>query len=927
VQTLFYGVFSAFVLWHRENLPIRDSDRFDWKNAAFSLNVPIISALFHEVANPLRLKPLGLDKLLDWTAGVLNRVDRSRFFSQFDTGDAVQYFYEPFLEAFDPGLRRDLGVWYTPREVVRYQVERIDRVLRTELGLLRGLADPSVYILDPCCGTGAYLVEVLRRIEATLIDEGDQALIASDLRQASAERVIGFEILPAPFVVAHLQIGMLLQKAGSLVMGQDKRTAIYLTNALTGWQPPTEEIKAKLRQLELQFPEFRRERDAADSVKRSRRVLVVLGNPPYNAFAGTSPEEEEGLVEPYKGIYYDANGQRRYRLNQPVSKGGWGIKKFNLDDLYIRFFRLAERCIAEIGGTGIVSYISNFSFVSEQSFVIMRERLLSRFDKIWIDSLNGDSRQTGKQTPEGGPDPSVFSTAINSEGIKKGTAVSLLLRRRHDAARFADVQYRDFWGVEKRMLLEQSLQNISVEEEQYRKANPTPENRYNFRPTDIGADYLSWPRIVDMCSFTVNGLMEKRGNVLIAHEQEILSHRMIAYFDKSIHWEEWKRGGYGLETDRARFNAQAARTKVLKAESFNPQRIIRYAVRPLDTQWCYYSGVRPLWNEPRPQLFGQLWPGNQFLICRQKGAANPEGIPLSFCCALGDDHYIRDDAYYVPFRLKIGPPQEIAVAQRDLFGGLEVSDATSKGDQAVANLSPAMKDYLVGLGFTKIDDENVAALPWLHALAVGFSSDYLTSHADGIRSDWPRIPLPSTRQALEESAYLGREIAFLLDTEARVEGVTAGAIREELKGVGQLAKRKANGEFGDQISPANDLRLSGWGSVQVNGTIMPGSGRIEEVEDPGMWGGLINVYLNEFVCWRNVPIEAWEFTIGGFQVIKKWLSYRDHGTEDKPLLGRPITKEEARYVQEMARRLSAIILLQEQLDLNYQAVITGARGL
>jgi hypothetical protein len=262
VQTLFYGVFSAFVLWHREKLPIVKTERFDWRIAAFSLQVPIISALFHEVANPLRLQPLGLDTLLNWTAAALNRIDRAQFFAQFEQGDAVQYFYEPFLEAFDPELRKELGVWYTPKEVVRYQVERIDRVLRSELGIARGLADPAVYVLDPCCGTGAYLVEVLSKIEATLREQGEDALSADDLKHAAMQRVLGFEILPAPFVVAHLQIGMLLQRSG-VSLSPEERTGIYLTNALTGWEPPTEEVKKTLRQLELQFPDFRKERDAA----------------------------------------------------------------------------------------------------------------------------------------------------------------------------------------------------------------------------------------------------------------------------------------------------------------------------------------------------------------------------------------------------------------------------------------------------------------------------------------------------------------------------------------------------------------------------------------------------------------------------------------------------------------------------------------
>ncbi len=198
-------------------------------------------------------------------------------------------------------------------------------MLREELDIADGLADPRVVVLDPCCGTGAYLVEVLNTIAATLREKGDDALIAHDLKQAAMSRIYGFEILPAPFVISHLQIGMLLHRLGAPFADEsDERAGVFLTNALTGWEPPTEPKQ------HLLFTEMEEERDKAQAVKQTAPILVILGNPPYNGFAGVSPEEEGGLVEPYKrGLISD-----------------WGVKKFNLDDLYVRFFRLAERRIA-----------------------------------------------------------------------------------------------------------------------------------------------------------------------------------------------------------------------------------------------------------------------------------------------------------------------------------------------------------------------------------------------------------------------------------------------------------------------------------------------------------------------------------------------------------------------------------------------------
>jgi len=627
VQTIFYGVFSSWVLWHKEN-PVR-KDSFDWKTAAWTLHVPMIKALFEQIATPTKLGPLGLIEVLDWTAAALNRVERPSFFQNFVELHAVQYFYEPFLQAFDPDLRKELGVWFTPPEIVQYMVARIDTVLREELGVSDGFADSRVFVLDPCCGTGAYLVEVLKKIVQTLKQErGEGALAQLAAKQAIQSRVFGFELLPAPFVVAHLQIGLLLQNLSvPLDDAKNERAGIFLTNSLTGWE--VESQHPELRN----WPELEAERAGAGKVKRETPILVVLGNPPYNAYAGVSPEEEKGLVEIYKGVYWEQKFnkegkpifedgkpalKRRYRLSDPLSKGGWGIKKFNLDDLYVRFFRLAERRITEQTGTGIVCYISNFSYLGDPSFVIMRERFLKEFDTLCFDCLNGDSRETGKLTPDGKPDPSVFSTEYNREGIRVGTAIGLLVRRpkRTNKSR---VFFREFWGVNKRAELVASL-NTGDFLKQYKQATPEPRNRFTFRLSDVAPYYQEWPLLTQLCAQPpINGLMEKRAGALIDIDRSALEDRMQRYYDESVDWESLQSIRSGLTKNAARFNAKKARKKVTEAESFQSDRLRRYALRPFDTRWCYYTSERPLWNEPRPSLWLQLWNGNSFLMSRPAG--------------------------------------------------------------------------------------------------------------------------------------------------------------------------------------------------------------------------------------------------------------------------------------------------------------------
>ena len=422
VQTLFYGVFSAWVLWARQTPP--PAGAFDWRTAVWHLRAPVLRALFQQLSDPGRLQPLGLVEVLDWTSAALDRVERGAFFDRFSEGEAVPYFYEPFLEAFDPALRKQLGVWYTPVEVVRYMVARVDRALKDDLGIADGLAAENVYVLDPCCGTGAYLSEVLRRIAVNLEGRGLGALTGARVKQAATERVFGFEIMPAPFVVAHLQVGLTMQDLDApLSEDADERAGVFLTNALTGWEPTV--------QKPLPFPELEEERDRAERVKRDTPVLVVLGNPPYNGFAGMAVDEERALSTAYRTTK---------RVRRPEGQG--------LNDLYVRFFRMAERRIAEKTGRGVVCFISNYSWLDGLSFTGMRERYLEAFDAIRIDCLNGDKYKTGKTTPDGDPDPSIFSSPEDPVGIQVGTAITTLVRKeKKDHAPAETVGFRHLWGA------------------------------------------------------------------------------------------------------------------------------------------------------------------------------------------------------------------------------------------------------------------------------------------------------------------------------------------------------------------------------------------------------------------------------------------------------------------------------------------------
>ncbi|MEA5076171.1 MAG: type ISP restriction/modification enzyme [Coriobacteriia bacterium] len=880
VQTLFYGMFAAWVLWARgrdrsEEIPWES--RFQWETATATLHVPMVYELFRQFADVRQLGQLGISEVLEWAEEVLWRIDRAAFFEKFEEHHAVQYFYEPFLEAFDPALRKELGVWYTPDEVVKYMVARVDWALREELGIADGLADSSVVVLDPCCGTGAYLVEVLRTIDRTLTAKGADALTRNDVKRAALDRVIGFEIMPAPFVVAHLQMGILLAELGVPLKDADERAAVYLTNALTGWgdgavQPPKDK-RAVAGQMHstLLFPEFAEERDAADRIKREEKILVVIGNPPYNGYAGMAVDEERSLSEAYRTTK---------RAPKPQGQG--------LNDLYVRFYRMAERQITERSGKGVVCLITNNSWIDSLSFTGMRERFLEAFDSIRVDNLNGDKYRTGKVTPEGKPDPSIFSTEKNREGIQVGTAIGLLVK---GAEQSSSVAYRAWWGAEKRSELECSA---SAEPAGYESHEPILELGLPFRPAGVVEGYLDWPRIPDLFPVSFPGVKTSRDDFVVDIDRERLEERIQQYldpdasdYDIALRWPD--------VMERSGSYAPSVTRRSLISKGFRPEQVLRYAYKPLDIRWIYWEPEASLLDRARPEYVSHVDGAVRWLEVRQR---EPKDVfdRGNVTTVLGDNMGNGLSSFF---------PKSLLQAEGLLSGG---SDRRP-------NISCGMVDHY---------GPDESGLLFEHAIAILNAVAYRRENVSALVQDWPRVPLPDGPEVLRQSAALGDRVARLLDP---LQPFTGGAP------VGTLAIRAG------ALDPATDLAVTArWGIAGKGGITMPSVGKLEvraytsderaAIAEHAATLGMsaeqavellgetcFDVYLNDKAYWRCVPSAVWRYTIGGYQVIKKWLSYRE-----RALLGRDLKPEEARYVTEMVRRITALVLMQPELDANYERV-------
>ena len=842
VQTLFYGVFSAWVLWARQSRS--PGQRFNWHETAWLLRAPILGALFRQVASREQLQSLDLLEVLDWTAAALDRVDREAFFARFNEGEAVPYFYEPFLEAFDPALRKQLGVWYTPAEVVRYMVARVDRALKDDLGIEDGLAAENVYVLDPCCGTGAYLAETLKRIAANLRGKGLGALTGARVKQAATQRVFGFEIMPAPFVVAHLQVGLTMRALDAALSDDgNERAGVFLTNALTGWEPRT--------QKPLPFPELEEERDRAERVKQDTPVLVILGNPPYNGFAGMAVDEERELSEAYRTVR---------EVRKPEGQG--------LNDLYVRFFRMADRRIAEKTGRGVVCFISNYSWLDGLSFTGMRERYLDAFDTIRVDNLHGD-RIISEYTPDGRTSETVFAIQGQSPGIRIGTAITLLSKSGDvsDENGNRSILYRDFHQARAEARRDALLGSLDAPtmNSGYIEIQPRINIGLPFKPMLVNRSWSKWPSLPELFPTSFPGVKTSRDSFLVDIDLDKLRTRVQAYFDSG----EVQRAG----PDEAGF--------------------VRYTYRPFDNRWLYWEANGGLLDRPRPDYKLHLFNENVWLSAVPRLRRDATETQTTVTGNLASLHLNEWSASMFPAWLR---DEGLA-----LDGG---------GAQRRPNLSAAAHRYLdrLGLGVEDL---------FHHALAVLHDPAYREANAGALRMEWPRIPLPgwpdgdapSAADELRASAARGRELAALLDPETPVAGVTAGTLRPELAAIAVPSTADGRNMTGDDFA-----LTAGWGHFGTGDAVMPGQGRAVERdyttserealgESVAVLGNTtVDVCLNDNARWSNVPAAVWDYKLGGYQVLKKWLSYRESN-----VLGRNLLSEEVQHFTDTARRIGALL--------------------
>ena len=531
-----------------------------------------------------------------------------------------------------------------------------------------------------------------------------------------------------------------------------------------------------------------------------------------------------------------------------------------MNDLYVRFFRMAERRIAEKTGRGVVCFISNYSWLDGLSFTGMRERYLEAFDAIRIDCLNGDKYKTGKTTPDGRPDPSVFSTPGDPVGIQVGTAITTLVRKAEHASA-ETVGFRHLWGQAKLTGLTDTAEAEPAA--LYGHVEPVLPLGLPFAEVVVSRSWSEWPSLPDLFPTSFPGVKTGSDSFLVDIDLDKLKLRIRDHFD-------------------------SAKTEHIRPDE---QGFIRYAYRPFDSRWLYWETDSGLLDRPRPDYKPHVFAGNFALVSQQKPRrewSSPQVIHDIGCLDLMDR-----SATCIPTWLRDeGLP---------LDGGEE---------QRRPNLSTEAQRYLDRLGMGVED-------LFHHTLAVLHDPTYRETNAGALRMEWPRILLPGwpdgdtpgVADELRASAARGRELAALLDPETPVVGVTTGMLRPVLAVIAVPSTSDGRNMTGDDFA-----LTAGWGHFGTGDAVMPGQGRAVERDYTaaerealgdavGLLGAAtVDVHLNDNTRWSNVPSSVWNYKLGGYQVLKKWLSYREG-----KVLGRNLLPEEVQHFTDTARRIGAIL--------------------
>lgn len=832
-QTLAYGLFSARVM-------SASNRQFTLAEAAKLIpkTNPFLRDFFDLITGP-KLDDEPFVGYVQDIVTLLECADMAAILEDFGKGvengrrrDPVVHFYETFLSAYDPRLRELRGVYYTPEPVVSYIVESVDWLLREKFGLKDGLADKTkftfkhkvgdeeieeeshrVLILDPATGTGTFLFEVIEQIRERFEKKHQAGLWPAYVHEHLLPRLFGFELLMAPYAVAHFKIGLELSGRHLPELWRDtwayhfqgnERVNIYLTNTLEGIEHVTHQAGP--------LAALTKEANEAAAVKRTRPVLVVLGNPPYSNFGRQNRNDFIlGLLDDYKR--------------------GLNEKKINLDDDFIKFLRWAQWRIAETG-QGVIGYITNNVYLDGLTHRRMRESLLETFDEIYVLNLHGSAKKQ-ETAPDGSKDDNVFDITV-------GVAIVLFVKLPPDKTakgakakkKPTTIHHADLWGLRKNKYDWLNVHN--AEKTEWTVFEPdAPDFRFVPRNAKYEAEWNKGWSIREAFVVSGNAIKTERDRVSIHFTRKEIEKVVTDFRTLSV---EEIRKKYELDTDSRDWSVDRAKKDTLDNPGNKLFAPILY--RPFDIRHTWFSGkAKGFIGTPGTALMQQLLKRDNLclLACRQQASVGFEHIfcstQLAECCTVSN----RTKEITSAFPLYLYPNG----------GTEEQAEFPNDENGRRPNLSAEfVKQFTETVGLQFVPDgrgdlkktfgpEDV----FYYAYAIFHSQSYRERFAQFLACEFPRLPVTSNHEVFTRLCKYGARLVAL------------------------HTMRDVNGDdVAFDVPGSNVVERVNYISVE------------KEDRAKGIRRG--RVYINSDQYFEGISPAVWQMRIGSYQVCEKWLKDR-----------------------------------------------------
>jgi predicted helicase len=853
-QTIAYGLFSA-----RCNSHTPPFTRLSAGQSVPRTN-PFLRQLFDNIAG------INLDKRITWAvdnlAELLNRTNIEEILQDFGKRtrqeDPVVHFYETFLAEYNPKLRETRGVYYTPEPVVSYIVRSVDKILQTNFGLSKGLADSSkikikqgeteieshkLLILDPATGTGTFLYSVIKQIAKRF--EKNKGMWDGYVSEHLLPRIFGFELLVAPYSVAHLKLGLLLEETGYKFQSNE-RLRVFLTNTL-------EEVD-RLSDASGLTRWLNDEADFASKIKQDAPVMVVLGNPPYSGHSANTGEWIKQLlhgVDTHTGKltenYFEVDGQPLGEANPKY-----------LNDDYVKFIRFAQWRIDQTG-YGVLAFVTNHGYLDNPTFRGMRQSLMKSFDEIYVLDLHGNSKKK-ERSPDNSKDENVFD-------IQQGVSIGIFVKKQaktedQNPKPDAKVFHKHLYGVR-----EIWTENVNNEKEltggkyQWLSQNDIsttewleikPQSTfYLFTPqnTDLFSEFEKGWKITDIMPSNSTGIKTHRDHFVIDFDKSELQKRIKDFCDLTISDSEISKK-YNL-SDTDSFKLSRSRKALKESKEINKS-FTKILYRPFDTREYFHNEL--LVDRARTEIM-------QHLLIEQKNIALllPRQLPSEFKHVLASRTVVSTNTLATAGRFGAGnvfplylyPPE-----RRGLFDEESSARKPNFSDEFIKDFSAKLKLEFVSDGKGDLVKTFAPEDVFNYAYAVFHSPTYRARYAEFLKIDFPRLPLTSNYLLFFALARFGEQLVKLHLLEKDIE---------------------------------SDVTFPEKGSNEVE---------LVKYENEKVW-------INRTQYFENIPENVWNFHIGGYQVLQKWLKDRK---------GRPLSFDDLEHYETVVSALLQTIELMIAVD-------------